>query len=107
MNEVGSKYRVVVNPGDGQPDFEMIETLVAVNPPNSITMHFDSEMMVFEQTMTFVQEGTQVKISTDSKVIGKSLPTRSMFAIMEVFSSSFTTQEVKNIDALKRVIEEA
>lgn len=107
MNEVGSKYRVVVNPGDGQPDFEMIETLVAVNPPNSITMHFDSEMMVFEQTMTFVQEGTQVKISTDSKVIGKSLPTRSMFAIMEVFSSSFTIQEAKNIDALKRVIDEA
>lgn len=66
MFEVGSKYRVIVNPGEGQPEFEMIETLVALNPPNSITMHFDSEMMVFEQTMAFVQDGTQVKISTDS-----------------------------------------
>lgn len=66
MFEVGSKYRVIVNPGEGQPEFEMIETLVALNPPNSITMHFDSEMMFFEQTMAFVQDGTQVKISTDS-----------------------------------------
>jgi len=29
--QVGSKYKVIVQPGEGQPDFEMIETVVAIN----------------------------------------------------------------------------
>ena len=43
---VGSKYRVIVNPGEGQPEFEMIETVMSVEEFDHVTMHFDNEMII-------------------------------------------------------------
>lgn len=105
-NKVGSKYKVIVKP-EGQPPFEMIETLVSLEELDHVTLYFDSEFMDFEQTISFKEANGLTTVKTDSKVIGKNIISRSMFAIMEMFTSSFTKQETKNIDALKKVIEES
>ncbi len=102
---VGSKYKVVVDPGDGQPDFEMIETIESLKEFDYLTMNFDSEMMVFDQTTFFSKKDGKTTIKTDSRVSGKGLPMRSIFAIMDIFGDSFQKQEVKNIERLKKVIE--
>ena len=102
----GSKYKVVVNPGDGQPEFEMIETLIAFNEFENVKMHFDSEFMDFDQIMTFSEADGKTSVKTDSKVIAKNFMMRSLFAIMETFGGTFTAQEKKNIEALKKVINE-
>jgi len=104
--EIGSKYKVVVNPGEGQPEFVMTETLVSVKEFEHNRLSFDSDMMLFDQTTTFNHEGGKTTVKTDSKVSGKGIVMRSMFAIMEMLGGSFTAQETKNIEALKKVIEE-
>lgn len=101
---VGSKYKVVVNPGEGQDDFEMIETIVSKKDFDHISLSFDSDMMVFDQTTTLSEKDGKTIIKTDSKVSGKGMMMRSMFALMGM-SGSFQAQEVKNIEALKKVIE--
>ncbi len=102
---VGSKYKVIVNPGHGQPDFEMIETVVSVKEFDHVKMDFDSDFMDFEQTIFFKENNGITTITTDSKGIGKGIVTKSMFALMEGLGGSFTAQETKNIEALKKVIE--
>lgn len=103
--EVGSKYKVVVNPGEGQDDFEMVETIVSKKEFDHITLNFDSDVMVFDQTTSFAEANGKTSIKTDSKVSGKGMMMRSMFALMNLFSDAFQTQEVKNIEALKKLIE--
>ena len=103
---VGSKYKVVVNPGEGQEDFEMIETVVSIKEYDHIEMNFDSEMMDFAQTISFKEADGKTTIKTDSKVMAKGIMMRSMFALMETFGGVFQAQEEKNIEALKKVIEE-
>ena len=104
--KVGSKYKVVVNPGEGQPDFEMIETVVAMEEFDHVALSFDSEMMRFDQTTSFSETDGKTTIKTDSKVSGKNMMLRSLFALMEIFGGAFQAQEEKNIEALKKVIEE-
>ena len=104
--EVGSKYKVVVNPEEGQPDFEMIETVISKSEFDHMSLSFDSEMMLFEQTTSFTETNGKTIIKSDSKVSGKGMMMRSLFALMEMFSGSFQTQEVKNVEALKKVIDE-
>lgn len=106
QNAVGSTYKVIVNPGEGQEDFEMIETLKAIEDFDHVALNFDSEMMVFDQTTTFTEKDGKTSIKTDSKVAGKGMMMRSMFAMMEVLGGAFQVQEEKNIEALKKVIEE-
>ncbi len=106
FGEFGSKYKVIVNPGEGQPDFEMIETLISREDYDHINMHFDSDMMDFEQLITFSETEEGVSIKTESKVIGKGMMMQSMFAMMEKMGGAFTMQETKNQNALKKVIEE-
>ncbi len=103
---VGSKYKIIVNPGDGQQDFEMVETVISKEELDHINMHFDSEMMDFEQLITYSETDEGVSIKTESKVIGKGIFLRSTFALMEMLTGSFTKQEAKNQNALKKVIEE-
>ena len=103
---VGSKYKVVVNPGEGQPDFEMTETIVSKKEYDHMKLSFDSDMMLFDQTTTFTEANGKTTIKTDSKVKGKGMMMRSMFALMETLGGSFQAQEIKNIEALKKVIEE-
>ncbi|MEZ5032139.1 MAG: SRPBCC family protein [Saprospiraceae bacterium] len=102
----GSTYRVVVNPGEGQPDFEMTETLVDIQAFDHIDLHFDSDMMDFNQRMSFSEVDGKTTVRTESEVKGKSMAMRSMFAIMEIFGGGFTKQETRNLEALKTVIEE-
>ena len=104
--QVGSKYKVIVNPGDGQPEFEMIETIVSIKDFDHVEMHFDSEFMDFEQVISVAESNGQTTLKTDSKVIGKNLMMRSMFAVMETLGGLFTAQETKNLENLKIVIEE-
>lgn len=103
---VGSKYKVTVQPDPNIPDlFEMVETVVAMKKNDHVTLTFDSDMMVFDQTTSFSEKDGKTVIETDSKVIGKGLMMRAMFAIMEKLGGSFTAQEAKNIEQLKKVIE--
>lgn len=106
QGQPGSKYKVVVNPGEGQPEFEMTETIISIKEFEQVNLHFDSEFMDFEQVITHSERDGQTTVKTESKVIAKSLVMRSMFAILETFAGSFTAQEKKNIEALKKVIEE-
>ena len=101
----GSTYKVVVNPGEGQPDFEMTETLVSIREFDHIDLQFDSDMMDFKQRMSFSEADGKTTIKTHSEVTGKTMVMRSMFAMMEIFTKGFTKQETKNINALKIVIE--
>ena len=102
----GSTYKIIVNPGDGQQDFEMIETLKSIKENVSIEMEFDADGMNFYQTMSFNEADGKTTIKTDSKVVGKGMMMRSMFAMMEMFGGGFTKQEVKNMEALKKLINE-
>jgi len=104
--KVGSKYKVVVKPSPEESDFEMIETLVSIKELDHIRLSFDSDMMVFDQTTSFSENSGKTTIKTNSTVKGKGIIMRSMFAVMELFGGSFTAQEVKNMEALKKVIEE-
>ena len=102
---VGSKYKIIVQP-EGQPDFEMIETVLSVKEFDHMIMELDSDMMLFDQTTSFAEADGKTTIKTTSKVEGKGMMTRSMFALMEILGGSFKKQEVANIEALKKVIEE-
>ncbi len=102
--QVGSQYKVVVNPGEGQDDFVMHETVLDRQPPSLIHLKFDSEMMLFDQVLYLKQKGDKTVVGTQSKVAGKSIFMRSMFALMHYIAGSFQQQEVKNIEALKNVI---
>lgn len=103
--QVGSTYRVIVNPGEGQEDFEMIETVVGLKEYEYVDLSFDSDMMVFEQKTLFKELGGQTSITTESKCSGKGWFMRSMFAIMEMIGGSFQKQEEKNLEALKKLID--
>jgi hypothetical protein len=102
----GSRYRIVVIPQEGQPEFVMVETLVSKADYHHVYMTFDSDMMDFEQRILFDETEDGVSIKTESKVIGKGAMMRSMFALMEMLTGSFTKQEQKNVDALKKVVNE-
>jgi hypothetical protein len=102
----GSKYRIIVNPGDGQPDFEMIETLQSITENESVHMTFDSEVMDFVQIMEFSEADGKTTITTKSEVMGKGIFMRSMFSFMETFGGAFSKQEAKNQEALKKLINE-
>lgn len=104
--EVGSQYKVVVKPDKKQPDFVMLETVVSKKDFDHISLNFDSDMMLFEQTTSFSEKEGKTSVRTTSKVSGKGMVMRSMFAVMELVGGSFQAQEVKNIEALKKVIEE-
>lgn len=105
VDAVGSKYKVTVIPEEGQPPFIMTETLTSIKDFDHVTLHFDSDMMDFDQTTSFSEKDGKTVIKTDSKVMGKGIVMRSMFALMEMTTGSFTVQEAKNIGQLKKVIE--
>jgi len=101
---IGSKYKVVVNPGEGQPDFEMIETIEDFKENEYVKLDFDSEMMDFKQKMSFSEKDGKTTIKTESVVEGKGIMMRSMFALMEMLGGSFTAQETKNMEGLRDLI---
>jgi len=103
---IGSKYKVVVNPGEGQNDFKMIETVISKKELDHVEMHFDSDMMDFDQTILYSETDGKANVKTESTVKGKGIMMRSMFAIMEMIGGSFQAQEEKNLEALKTLIEE-
>ena len=105
-DQPGSKYKVVVNPGDGQADFEMIQTVISFNEFESAELHFDSQFMDFEQTISYAEADGKTTIKSDSNVKGKGIVMRSMFAMMEMFGGAFTAQEARNFEALKVLINE-
>ena len=105
---VGSTYKVTVRPDDfpeDEPDFVMTETITSIKDYDHIGLSFDSDMMVFDQTTSFSERDGKTVIKTDSKVKGKGIVMRSMFALMEIMGGSFQKQEVENIENLKKVIE--
>jgi uncharacterized membrane protein len=103
---VGSKYKVVVNSGEDQEDFVMTETIVSLVENEHITLHFDSDMMDFDQTISFREADGKAIVKTESTVSGKGIIMRSMFATMQTIFGTFQSQEEKNINALQKVINE-
>ena len=104
-NVAGSTYKVIVNPGNGQPDFEMIETLESIKEFEKVRLLFDSDVMDFDQTILFSETNSGSKIQTVSIVKGKNPITKSVFALMEMFTNTFQKQETENIEALKVLID--
>ncbi|MEM7106239.1 MAG: hypothetical protein AAF502_24130 [Bacteroidota bacterium] len=105
QNEVGSKYKVVVKPSEDEDPFEMIQTLIDYKEFESVTLHFDSDIMNFEQTISYGNADKLTSVKSDSKVIGKNLMSRSLFAVMEMLTGSFSAQETENFENLKKLIE--
>ena len=104
LGVVGSKYKVTVKPSPEEPEFVMTETIMSKKENDHMTLNMDSDMMVFDQTSFFSERDGKTVIKTDSKVVGKGMMMRSMFAIMGM-AGMFQSQEVENIEALKKVIE--
>ena len=102
---VGSKYKVIVVPSEGQPDFEMIETIESMKEFEEVVLSFDSDLMRFDQTISHSDTGGKSTIRTDNTVHAKGAMMRSMFAIMGMFGG-FQKQEAKNLEALKKLINE-
>ncbi len=105
QNTVGSKYKVVVIPQEGADEFVMIETIKSIQPNDHVTLHFDSDLMEFDQTTTFTTKGKQTMITTDSKTRASTFISRCIFSMAELFTGMFKAQEVENIENLKSVIE--
>jgi hypothetical protein len=103
---VGSKYKVIVNPGEGQPEFEMIETVISLVDNDHVNLHFDSDMMDFDQVISVRESDGKTYVKTESTVGAKGIMMKSMFAMMETLGGTFQSQEEKNINALKKVIDE-
>jgi len=101
----GSKYKVVVNPGEGEPDFVMIETFKSVKEYELIEMSFENDDMLMDYSVSHTESNGKTTIKTHAKSRAKGIMLRSMFAIMDMFGA-FNAQEAKNIEALKKVIEE-
>lgn len=104
--KAGSKYKVIVNPGEGQDIFEMIETVDEIKENEYVKLHFESDPMNFEQKYSFSETDGKATMKSDATVKGKGIMMRSMFAIMEMLGGSFSKQEAKNLNNLKKVIEE-
>lgn len=104
MGAVGSSYKVVVKPAPDQPEFVMTETITDMKDFESISFRFDSDMMEFNQTTTFVEAAGKTTIKTDSRVKGSNIIWHSLFSWMEMLGGSFQAQEAENIDNLKTVI---
>ena len=104
--QAGSKYKVIVVPGPGQPEFEMIQTMVSLKEYNQVDLHFDSDFMEMDQTYQYTQKDGKTHVGSLAKVRAKGLITRSMFALMETLGGSFTKQERKNMEAFKTAIQE-
>lgn len=105
QNMPGSKYKVIVSPGNGQPDFEIIETFESVKENELIEMSFDNDQMHIDYSVSHKESNGKTTIKTEAITRGSNIFMRSMFAIMDIFGG-FQTQETKNIEALKKVIEE-
>lgn len=101
----GSKYKVVINPGEGQEDFEIIETFKSFKEYELVEMSFENDDMLMDYSISHTESGGKTTIKTQSKSKAKGILMRSMFAIMDMFDL-FNAQEEKNIEALKKVIEE-
>jgi len=106
QDAIGSKYKVVVQPAPDQPEFEMTQTIADFKEFEYATLHFDSDMMDFEQTISFNEADGKTTIKSDSNVKGKGIMMRSMFAMMETLGGTFTAQEAKNFENLKKLVDE-
>lgn len=104
-NEVGSTYKVVVIPSEGAEAFVMTETLLSIKENDHVAFNLDSEVMTFDQKITFKETGGGTIIRSHSEGKGKGLMMRSLFAAMDMLTGSFKKQEVENFEALKKVIE--
>lgn len=105
QGEIGSTYKIIVNPGEGQPDFEMVETIRDIKENEYVDLNFKSDMMDFDQKIIFSEKEGATSIRSESQVSGKGIVMRAMFAAMELFTNSFHKQEAKNFEALKVLIE--
>lgn len=106
QGDVGSRYKIIVTPKSGETPFEMIETIISKKELDHVSMHFDNEMMNFNQIISFSENNGKVNIKTASTITAKGIFIQSIFATMEMIGGAFQKQEAKNIEALKRVINE-
>ncbi len=105
-NKAGAKYKIRVKPSPEEDEFEMTETIVSIREFEHVDLHFETEFGQFDQKMSFIDQDDKTQISTECVVKSDNYFMRTMFAAMELFTGSFQSQEEKNIDQLKKVIEE-
>ena len=101
----GSKYKVTVEPGDGQPEFEMIQTIIDIKDFEKVELNYDNDFMIVDQIMNYSESNGKTTITSQASVAPKGMVYKSMFAMMEILFGAFTAQEQENMEKLKILIE--
>ena len=99
---VGSKYKIIVHPEEGEY-IELIETITSLQDQESMGLEFDSEFMTNNLLVNFSEKEGKTYIKTNATVRGKGMFMRSLMALME---GPMGNEDLKNMTALKKLIEE-
>ena len=91
-----------LEPGSGQP-MTIRETITDMEPNESISMTFTSEVSHMDYTLRMEEVDGKTKITTNTTTYGKGMFYKSMFSLMR---GMIKGQEEKNLAALKKTIEE-
>lgn len=100
-NTVGAVSNVFIN--NSGEEMSMEETITSFVPVKQMAMTFTMDFMDMDYDMKLEEQGGKTKITTTSNTKGNSLFTKSMLAFMP---SGMKAQEEKNLNNLKRIINE-
>ena len=100
--KIGAVSKTIMEP-EGEPMFEMMETILAVKENEHIHLAFDADMMTQDVNMYFSEKGGKTTIKSEAIAKGKTMFWRSLFAIMR---SGMIEQDLKMMTNLKKLVEE-
>ncbi len=79
------------------------ETITEIVPNKSVTMKFESDFMDMDYKMSISEIDGKSKIKSHTEAAGNGMVSKSIMALV---SGSVEDQEVKNLESLKKAIEE-
>lgn len=100
--DVGAVSKMYVT--EGGEEVMMEETITVSIPNQKMAMNFNMDFMNMEYEMIFNEEGDKTKIITKSTTIGNGVFAKSIISFMP---SAMKEQETKNLNNLKKLIEES
>jgi len=99
-NEIGSKYKLVVN--DDGKDFEMTEVMTGFRENEYFAFRLENEVLTNDVETRFTWEGQKTEIVTKNKIIGKNIFWKSLFPF---FKSTFREHTEGDFIRLKELVE--
>lgn len=100
--EVGAVSKILMAP-KGEDEFEMMETITAVDVNKHHGLAFDTDFMDVKWDAYLSEKDGKTIIRTEALAKGKGMFMKSMFALM---GSSMTQEDLKMMTSLKKAIEE-